>query len=106
MISKTRSVSPARKLRSDPGFPHISPREMYHARPSLLTVFSITQSDHSIPLSYDSAKTGFRDAFTKRLPSLDYSRAEANPPHPFTKVEAVAHEAVVNYRKRATTKAL
>jgi hypothetical protein len=34
------------------GFPHISPREMYHAHPSLLTVFSITQSDHSItPLS-------------------------------------------------------
>jgi hypothetical protein len=28
---------------------------------------------------------------------VDYSRAEANPPHPFTKVEAVAHEDVVNY---------
>jgi hypothetical protein len=51
MISKTRSVFPAWKLRSDPGFPHISLREMYHARPSLLTVFSITQSDHSITLS-------------------------------------------------------
>jgi hypothetical protein len=50
MISKTLSVSPARKLRSDPGFPHISPKEMYHARPALLTVFSITQSDHSITL--------------------------------------------------------
>jgi hypothetical protein len=48
MISKTLSVSPARKLRSVPGFPHISPWEMYHARPALLTVFSITQSDHSI----------------------------------------------------------
>jgi hypothetical protein len=46
--SKTRSVSPARKLRSDPGFPHISSREMYHARQALLTVFYITQSDHSI----------------------------------------------------------
>jgi hypothetical protein len=46
--SKTRSVSPARKLRSDPGFPHISLREMSHARPALLTVFSTTQSDHSI----------------------------------------------------------
>jgi len=30
------------------GFPHISIREMCHARPALLTVFSITQSDHSI----------------------------------------------------------
>jgi hypothetical protein len=50
MISETRSVSPARKLRSDPGFPHISPREMRHARPALLTVFSITQSDHLITL--------------------------------------------------------
>jgi hypothetical protein len=38
--------------------------------------------------------------------SLDYSRVEANPPHRFTKVEAVAQEAVVNYCKRATTKAL
>jgi len=50
MISKTRSVSPARKLRSDPGFPHIYLREMYHARPALLTVFSIKQPDHSITL--------------------------------------------------------
>jgi hypothetical protein len=30
------------------GFPHISPWEMYHARPYLLTVFSITQSDRSL----------------------------------------------------------
>ncbi|MGB6864830.1 MAG: hypothetical protein WBE11_04005 [Candidatus Aminicenantaceae bacterium] len=30
---------------------------------------------------------------------MDYSRVEANPPHPFTKVEEVAHEAVVNYRE-------
>ncbi|MEE9501481.1 MAG: hypothetical protein V3V48_05365 [Candidatus Aminicenantaceae bacterium] len=30
---------------------------------------------------------------------LDYSRVEANPPHPYIKVEAVAHEAVVNYRE-------
>ena len=45
--SKTRSVSPARKLRSDPGFPHISFLEMFHARPALLTVFSTTQLDHS-----------------------------------------------------------
>jgi hypothetical protein len=37
---------------------------------------------------------------------MDYSRAEANPPHPFKKVEAVAPEAVVNYREGATTKAL
>ncbi len=48
MISKTRSVSPAWKLHSDPGFPHISPWEMYHARQALLTVFSITKSDHLI----------------------------------------------------------
>jgi len=26
---------------------------------------------------------------------MNYSRAEANPPHPNIKVEAVAHEAVV-----------
>jgi hypothetical protein len=26
---------------------------------------------------------------------LDHSRTEANPPHPFTKVEAVAHEEVM-----------
>jgi hypothetical protein len=37
---------------------------------------------------------------------LNYSRAEANPPHPFTKVEAVAHEDVVFYREGATMKAL
>ena len=30
---------------------------------------------------------------------MDYSRVEANPPHPYIKVEAVAHEAVVNYRE-------
>jgi len=48
VISKTLSVSPARKLRSDPGFPHISRWEMYHARPALLTVFSTTQLEHSI----------------------------------------------------------
>jgi len=30
------------------GFPHISPREMYHAHPALLTVFSTTQLGHSI----------------------------------------------------------
>jgi hypothetical protein len=42
-MAKTRSVSPARKLRSDPGCPRISPEEMPHARPALLTVFSTTQ---------------------------------------------------------------
>jgi len=50
MILKTLSVSPARKLLSVPGFPHISLWEMYHARSALLTVFSITQSDHSTTL--------------------------------------------------------
>ncbi|MGB3863243.1 MAG: hypothetical protein WA915_14280 [Candidatus Aminicenantaceae bacterium] len=30
---------------------------------------------------------------------MDYSRTEANPPHPYNKVEEVAHEAVVNYRE-------
>jgi hypothetical protein len=48
VISKTLSVSPARKLRSVPGFSHISLREMYHARPALLTVFSTTQLEHLI----------------------------------------------------------
>ena len=47
VISKTLSVSPARKLRSDPGIPHISQQEMSHARPALLTVFSTTQLGHS-----------------------------------------------------------
>jgi hypothetical protein len=37
---------------------------------------------------------------------MDYSRIDANPPHPFTKVEAVASEAVVNSPEEATTKAL
>ena len=37
---------------------------------------------------------------------MDYSRAEANPPHPNIKVEEVAHEAVVIYREWATTKVL
>jgi hypothetical protein len=37
---------------------------------------------------------------------LDDSRAEANPPHPFKKVEAVAPEDVVNYFEGAITKAL
>jgi hypothetical protein len=59
MISKTRSVSPARKLRSDPGFPHISPKEMCHARPALLTVFSIIQSEHSITLMSIQDNTDF-----------------------------------------------
>ncbi len=31
------------------GFPHIPSREMSHARPALLTVFSTTQLDHSKP---------------------------------------------------------
>jgi hypothetical protein len=36
---------------------------------------------------------------------MDYSRTEANPPHPYNKVEEVAHGAVVNYRLTwATTK--
>ncbi len=51
VISKTRSVSPARKLRSNPGFPHISPWEMYHARPALHTVFSTTQLGYSHDIS-------------------------------------------------------
>jgi hypothetical protein len=46
------------------------------------------------------------DKLPGKFINLDYSRVEANPPHPFTKVEAVAHEAVVNYREWATTKAL
>jgi hypothetical protein len=42
---------------------------------------------------------------------MDYSRTEANPPHPFTKVEALVYEDVVNYLEPtqpnlATTKAL
>jgi hypothetical protein len=37
---------------------------------------------------------------------MDYSRTEANPPLPFTKVEEVALEDVVNYLERATTKPL
>jgi hypothetical protein len=45
--SKTHSVSPARNLRSDPGFPHISILEMSHARSALLTVFSTTQLEPS-----------------------------------------------------------
>ena len=45
MTSKTRSVSPARELRSDLGFPHVSPWEIPHARPALLAVSSITQFD-------------------------------------------------------------
>jgi hypothetical protein len=40
------------------------------------------------------------------LVSLNYSRAEANPLHPFIKVEAVALEDVVSYLERVTTKAL
>jgi hypothetical protein len=28
---------------------------------------------------------------------MNYSRADTDPPHPFTNVEAVAHEDVVNY---------
>jgi len=47
VIAKTLSVSPAWKLCSVPGFPHI-PWEMYHTRPALLTVFSTTQLGHSI----------------------------------------------------------
>ena len=28
---------------------------------------------------------------------MDYSRTKATPPHPYIKVEEVAHEDVVNY---------
>jgi len=65
VISKTRSVPPARKLRSDPGFPHISLREMYHARPALLTVFSTTQLELSIMQS-DSRHQGFGIVYVVR----------------------------------------
>jgi hypothetical protein len=61
VIAKTLSVSPARKLRSVPGFPHISHREMYHARPALHTVFSTTQLGHSIAQSV-LYNHGFGDA--------------------------------------------
>jgi len=37
--------------------------------------------------------------------NLDYSRVEANPPHPNIKVEEVVHEAVVNYREGAYNEA-
>jgi len=30
---------------------------------------------------------------------MDNSRVEANPPHPYIKVEEVAHEAIVIYRE-------
>jgi len=36
--------------------------------------------------------------------NLDYSRAEANPPHPFIKVEEAACEGVVIYVEQAATK--
>jgi STE24 endopeptidase len=60
--TKFRSVSPARKLRSDPGFPHTSLREMSHARPALITVFSTTQFDHSIAKMI-SCHHGFGNSF-------------------------------------------
>jgi len=59
VIAKTLSVSPARKLRSVPGFPHISSREMHHARPALHTVFCATQLGRS-----NVTRHGFRDAFS------------------------------------------
>jgi len=59
MASKTRSVSPARKLRSDPGFHHISTKEMYYASPALLTVFSTTYPDHLILLISVVPRTKF-----------------------------------------------
>ncbi|MEE9501728.1 MAG: hypothetical protein V3V48_06605, partial [Candidatus Aminicenantaceae bacterium] len=62
VISKTLSVSPARKLRSVPGFPHISPWEMYHACSALLTVFSTTYLEHLIT-QCDSCHHGFGDAY-------------------------------------------
>jgi len=51
-------------------------------------------------------KVGSFTPFYYYIYCLDYSRVEANPPHPYIKVEAVAHEAVVNYCKWATTKTL
>jgi hypothetical protein len=61
VIAKTRSVSPARKLRSTPGFPHIFPRKMSHARPALHTVFSTTQLE--LPKTHHgSHHHGFGDA--------------------------------------------
>jgi hypothetical protein len=35
--------------------------------------------------------------FSQYSINLDYSRTEANPPHPNNKVEEVAYEVVVNY---------
>ena len=35
---------------------------------------------------------------------MDYSRAEANPPHPYYKVEEAACEGVVFYVEQAATK--
>jgi hypothetical protein len=54
-ISKTLSVSPARKLRSVSGLPHISPWEMYHARPALLTVLEMLRRAE-ISMEYRSSK--------------------------------------------------
>jgi hypothetical protein len=75
MISKTLSVSPARKFTSDPGFPHISSREMCHARPSPLTVFSITQSDHSIALLrlHDNADL---EMLPEKIEEVDFEQSE------------------------------
>ena len=42
------------------GLPSHLPREMYHARPALLTVFSTTQSDYSITLLSIQAITDIR----------------------------------------------
>ena len=41
---------PGEEISLGSGLPSHLPWEMYHARPALLTVFSITQSDHPITL--------------------------------------------------------
>ncbi len=75
VISKTRSVSPARKLRSVAGFSHISSREMCHARPALHTVFSTTQLGHLIEILriYITAKIGMICILYKRNTFIYYS---------------------------------
>ena len=51
------------------GFPHISPQEMYHARPALLTVFSTTQLE--LPITQcDLCYQSFGDALKSPIKNI------------------------------------
>ena len=66
----------------------------------MLTLVLFSQCEKTEPIALVTVPD---DKFLSFLIRLDYSRAEANPPHPFIKVEEAACEGVVFYVEQAAT---